>query len=144
MKEKHKQAFMDMAFRFAECSTATRLKVGALCIKDDRIISLGYNGMPASIQDENGNPSIWDNICEDENNTTLPEVLHAELNMIAKIAKYGENSNNSTVFVTHSPCLECSKLLYQSGIKKVYYRHSYRKEDGINFLKKCKIEVEQI
>ncbi len=134
MKEKFKHLYIDIAHRVAECSTAKRLKVGAICVKNDRIISIGYNGQPSG----------WDNNCEDDNNTTLPTVIHAETNMIAKLAKTEGCGENSEVFLTHSPCLNCSLLIYQSGIKKVYYATKYRSEDGINFLIKCGIEVEQI
>ena len=134
MKDKFKHMYMDIAFRISECSTANRLKVGAICVKNDRIISIGYNGTPKG----------WDNNCEDDSGTTLPEVIHAEMNMITKLAKSDGGGENSDVFITHSPCLNCSLLLYQSGIKKVYYREEYRKQDGIEFLKKCGIEVEQI
>ncbi len=134
MKEKFKQMYMDVALRIAESSTANRLKVGAICVKNDRIISIGYNGTPSG----------WDNTCEDENGNTKPEVIHAEMNMITKLARTEGGGENSEVFITHSPCLNCSLLLYQSGIKKVYYHTKYRSEDGITFLKKCGVEVEQI
>ncbi len=135
MKEKYKLAYMDIAKRFSECSTAKRLKVGAICVKDNKIISIGINGTP------NG----WPNeICEDENNVTYPYIIHAEGNMLAKLCRSTENSEGSDVYITHSPCLECSKLLYQSGIKKVYYSEEYRKREGIEFLKKVGIEVEKI
>ena len=134
MKEKFKQMYMDVAHRIAESSTANRLKVGAICVNSDRIISIGYNGTPSG----------WDNTCEDEFGNTKPEVIHAEMNMITKLAKSEGGGENSEVFITHSPCLNCSLLLYQSGIKKVYYHTKYRNEDGILFLKKCGVEVEQI
>ena len=142
MKEKHLRAFMKTAKTFAECSTAERAKVGAIIVKDDRIISMGYNGMPAG----------WDNNCEDvvqhsDDTTSLktkPEVLHAETNAIAKLARSTESGLNATMFVTHSPCLDCAKLIYQSGINAVYYRDAYRNEDGVQFLKASGITVEQI
>ena len=152
MKEKLKRAYMKTAETFAELSHARRLHVGAIIVKDDRIISIGYNGMPAG----------WDNNCEfeevysrqvapgDEYETvhtgilkTRPEVLHAETNAIAKLAKNGESSNGATMFITHAPCIDCAKLVYQSGINSVFYRNTYRTEDGVRFLEKCGIKVEQ-
>ena len=143
MKQKLLNAYMKTAETFAECSTARRLHVGAVIVKDDRIISIGYNGMPIG----------WDNNCEDELKwpngeikflTTKPEVLHAETNAIAKLAKSTESGLGATMFVTHSPCLDCAKLVYQSGINTIYYRNSYRNEDGIQFLEKAGVKIEQI
>jgi dCMP deaminase len=146
MKEKFVDAYMDVAERFAELSSARRLHVGAIVVKDDRIISIGYNGMPGG----------WDNDCEleiyedngdDEPVTILkskPEVLHAETNAIAKLAKSTESGANATMFITHSPCLDCAKLIFQSGISSVFYRDSYRSEDGIQFLTKSGVTVTQI
>jgi dCMP deaminase len=134
MKEKHIKAFMETAKVFAECSTANRLHVGCIAVKDNKIISIGYNGTP------NG----WDNVCEDENNKTLPEVLHAESNMLMKLARTSGGAEGSSVFITHSPCLECAKLIYQSGVKEVYYDIEYRNDEGIKFLKKCGVEVKKL
>ena len=142
MKEKFKHAFMETAQTFAELSHARRLKVGAIVVKDDRIISIGYNGMPAG----------WDNNCEEEtryedggvNLKTKPEVLHAETNAIAKLAKSNDSGNGATMFVTHSPCIECAKLIYQSGINHVVYMQKYRDDAGITFLEKSGVEVEQV
>jgi dCMP deaminase len=142
MKQKLLDAYMKTAETFAECSTAKRLHVGAVIVKDDRIISIGYNGMPTG----------WDNDCEDIkiNNDgqyelkTKPEVLHAETNCVAKLAKSTESGLGATMFVTHSPCLDCAKLVYQSGINTIYYRNSYRNEDGIQFLEKAGVKIEQI
>jgi dCMP deaminase len=134
MKEKHIKAFMETAKVFSECSTANRLHVGCIAVKDNKIISIGYNGTP------NG----WDNVCEDENNKTLPEVLHAESNMLMKLARTTGGAEGSSVFITHSPCLECAKLIYQSGVKEVYYDIEYRNDEGIKFLKKCGVEVKKI
>ena len=120
---------MQAAHVYAKCSTALRLNVGALIVKDDRIISIGYNGMPSG----------WDNVCEDENNKSRPEVLHAESNAIAKLAKSSESGDGSAIFITHSPCLDCAKMIYQSGIKQVYYSNEYRSTDGVDFLNKCNI-----
>jgi dCMP deaminase len=165
---------MKTAEVFAECSTATRLHVGAIVVKDDRIISIGYNGMPSG----------WTNECEDkeymsdaggwlspdeiyeqwpfeetvvvanDNESfeinrryrlkTRPEVLHAETNAIAKLAKSTESGMGATMFVTHAPCLDCAKLIYQSGISSVLYRNTYRDIAGVVFLKNSGIGVEQV
>jgi dCMP deaminase len=151
MKERFAQAYMDVAVRFSELSHARRLHVGAIIVKDDRIISIGYNGMPSG----------WDNNCEDElvehvstgygmpmrevnYLKTKPEVLHAETNAIAKLAKSNESGMGATMFITHAPCLDCAKLIYQSGIGSVLYRNSYRDISGVTFLEKSGIEVKQI
>ena len=143
MKQKFRDAFMKTAEVFAGLSSARRLHVGAIVVKDDRIISIGYNGMPSG----------WDNDCEymryDDNGDELglaskPEVLHAETNAIAKLAKSTESGNGATLFITHAPCLDCAKLVYQSGINSVFYRNSYRSDDGIEFLEKCNVKVEKI
>jgi len=142
MKEKFINAYMDVAERFAELSSARRLHVGAIVVKDDRIISIGYNGMPAG----------WDNDCEyviqhSDDTVTLkskPEVLHAETNAIAKLAKSTESGDGAVLFVTHSPCLDCAKLIFQSGIRSVFYRNSYRSTDGVTFLERSGITVTQL
>jgi dCMP deaminase len=142
MKQKLKEAYMKTAEIFAELSHARRLHVGAIVVKDDRIISIGYNGMPAG----------WDNNCENfvhgEDDSiylkSKPEVLHAETNAIAKLAKSTESGANATMFITHSPCLDCAKLIFQSGISSVFYRDSYRSEDGIQFLTKSGVTVEKL
>ena len=141
MKQKWVDAFMDTAERFAQLSSAKRLKVGAVVVKDNRIISIGYNGMPAG----------WTNDCENvvqlSDDTvvlkTKDEVIHAEANAILKLARDGESGNGSTLFCTHAPCIHCSKLVHGAGINTVYYRDAYRDEDGINFLLKCKINVQK-
>ena len=161
---------MRTAETFAELSHAKRLHVGAIVVKDDRIISIGYNGMPAG----------WDNDCEnvewcsaggwlsaeeieegwpyegtyldaDGNEMqgryrlkTKPEVLHAETNAIAKLAKSTESGDGAVLFVTHMPCLDCAKLIFQSGIRGVFYRDSYRNTDGVSFLERSGITVEQL
>jgi len=129
---------MKTAHTFAELSSATRLQVGAIVVKNDRIISIGYNGMPAG----------WSNVCEDvlEDDTlkTKFEVLHAETNAIAKLARSNESGLDADIFVTHSPCLECAKLIYQTGIKKVYYGKEYRDENGIKFLTLSGVVVEKL
>jgi dCMP deaminase len=161
MKQRLKQAYMKTAEIFAELSHARRLHVGAIVVKDDRIISIGYNGMPAG----------WDNDCEntvfvvheevmgtdmvslgytqtDNGNwvklKSKPEVLHAETNAIAKLAKSTESGDGAVLFVTHSPCLDCAKLIFQSGICSVFYRDSYRNTDGVSFLKRSGVTVEQL
>jgi dCMP deaminase len=138
MKTKYKLAHMRAAHLYAGLSTARRLKVGALVVKDDRIISIGYNGMPTG----------WDNNCEYELEDgaikTKPEVLHAETNALAKLARSTESGLDADLFVTHSPCLDCAKLIYQSGIKRVYYALAYRDDSGISFLKNSGVEVEQL
>jgi dCMP deaminase len=131
MKTKFIDAYMDVAKRFAQLSSATRLQVGAIVVKDDRIVSIGYNGMPTG----------WDNCCEDENNKSKPEVLHAETNAIAKLARSGESGLGATLFVTHAPCIDCAKLIYQSGITTVYYAEEYRSTQGLLFLNKSDIKV---
>ena len=133
---------MQTAKTFAELSHARRLHVGAIVVKDDRIISIGYNGMPAG----------WDNDCENIVGfahgepvlKTKPEVLHAETNAISKLARSSESGEGATMFITHSPCLECAKLIYQSGIAKVYFGQQYRDNQGIKFLENCNIEIQQL
>jgi dCMP deaminase len=142
VKAKLKSAYMKTAETFAELSHARRLHVGAIVVKDDRIISIGYNGMPAG----------WDNDCEDviqhtDDTTSLktkPEVLHAETNAIAKLARSNESGLGADIFITHAPCLDCAKLIYQSGINRVYYGENYRSDEGVKFLTKSGITVEQI
>lgn len=133
---------MTIAGTVARMSSAQRLQVGAIVVKDDRVISMGYNGMPSG----------WDNTCEDviqhsDDTTTLktkPEVLHAETNAIAKLARSSESGLDSDLFVTHSPCLDCAKIIYQSGIRRVYYSCSYRDSSGLDFLQKSGVEVVQL
>jgi dCMP deaminase len=139
MKEKFIKLYMDWAKRVSQLSYARRLQVGAVIVKDDCVISYGYNGMPSG----------WDNNCEDETLyedgsnilKTKPEVLHAESNAIAKLAKSNNSGLGSTIFITHGPCLECAKLIYQSGISTVYYDGDYRSDDGIKFLLRSGVEV---
>lgn len=139
MKEKFITTYMEIAHSIAKLSTARRLQVGAIIVKDDRIISLGYNGTPHG----------WDNNCEDMDShtgvlTTKPEVLHAESNCIAKLAGSTESGKDATLFVTHQPCMECAKLIYQTGISDVYYKTGYRIVDGAEFLKKAGVNVVKI
>ena len=123
-----------MAAIWAKNSYCRRRQVGALLVKDKMIISDGYNGTPAG----------FENVCEDENGVTKPYVLHAEANAISKIAKSGNNSDGATLYVTASPCIECSKLIIQVGIRRVVYRDEYRLTDGVDLLRKAGIEVEKI
>lgn len=123
--------YLRMARIWAENSYCQRRQVGALVVKDKMIISDGYNGTPSG----------FDNVCEDENGVTHPYVLHAEANAITKLARSSNNSEGSTLYVTASPCIECSKLIIQAGIRRVVYAEKYRLEDGINLLKKANIEV---
>ena len=156
MKQKWIDAFMDTAARFADLSSAVRLRVGSVIVKDNRIISIGYNGMPSG----------WSNDCEtkiycddgdwreqtdklhDEWITyklvTKDEVIHAEANAILKLARDGESGNGASLFCTHAPCIHCAKLIHGAGIKTVYYRESYRDTLGLDFLDNCKIEVKQV
>jgi dCMP deaminase len=168
MKFKFIQLYMDWAIRCSKLSHAMRLQVGAVIVKDDSVISYGYNGMPAG----------WDNNCEDKvfdpgaggwldpeeieakypyegwhdgagrnvryGLKTKPEVLHAESNAIAKLAKSHNSGVGATMFITHAPCLDCAKLIYQSGIGSVLYRNSYRDTGGIEFLEKSGVKVEQV
>jgi dCMP deaminase len=156
MKQKWVEAFIDTAERFARLSSAVRLHVGAVVVKDNRIISIGYNGMPSG----------WTNECEtkiycddgdwkeqtdklhDEWITyklvTKEEVIHAEANAISKLARSNDSGLGATMFITHAPCVHCAKLIYGAGIEHVYFRHEYRDEKGIDFLENCKIRVEQV
>jgi dCMP deaminase len=146
MKPKFQKLYNNIAHEVAKMSYARRLQVGAVIVKDDRVISMGYNGMPAG----------WENNCESEGIdfdpitktrigngvlTTRPEVLHAESNAIAKLAKSNDSGDGADIFVTHAPCMECSKLIFQSGIRRVYYSQDYRDDSGIKFLKQSGIEV---
>ncbi len=128
------QRYLKMADIWSQNSYCKRRQVGALIVKNKMIISDGYNGTPSG----------FENVCEDEGDQTKPYVLHAEANAITKVAKSGNSSNGSTLYVTSSPCMECSKLIIQAGIKRVVFTESYRLEDGINLLKRADIEVEQV
>ena len=123
--------YLRMACIWSENSYCTRRQVGALIVKDKMNISDGYNGTPSG----------FENICEDENDVTFPYVLHAEANAITKIARSGNNSQDSTLYVTDSPCIECAKLIIQAGIKRVVYKRAYRLTDGVDLLLKAGIEV---
>ena len=165
MKPKFQKLYNNIAYEVAKMSHARRLQVGAVIVKDDRVISMGYNGMPAG----------WENNCEDivwdpgaggwlspeefddmypfeawhekaERNVryglkTRPEVLHAESNAIAKLAKSNDSGDGADIFVTHAPCMECSKLIFQSGISRVFYSEDYRDDSGIKFLRQSGVKV---
>lgn len=156
LKYKHVKAHMQAAEVYASLSSAKRLKVGAIVVKEDRIISIGYNGTPAG----------WSNDCEmkvyvgeelgggiegfdlrdfggNYKLVTKPEVIHAEANAIAKLASSHESGQGAYMFVTHAPCLQCAKLIYGAGIKAVYYRESYRDTAGLDFLNNCGIHTIQ-
>jgi len=126
--------YLRMALVWAENSYCKRRKVGALIVKDQMIISDGYNGTPSG----------FENVCEDENNVTKPYVLHAEANAITKVAASSNSSKEATIYVTSAPCIECSKLIIQSGIKRVVYSEKYRVEDGCVLLQRAGISVEFI
>ena len=124
--------YLRMARIWAENSYCRRRQVGALVVKDKMIISDGYNGTPSG----------FENICEDESGTTFPYVLHAEANAITKLARSSNNSDGATLYVTASPCIECSKLIIQAGIRRVVYAEKYRLTDGVDLLEKAGIKVE--
>jgi dCMP deaminase len=123
--------YLEMALIWARNSYCIRRQVGALIVKEKMIISDGYNGTPSG----------FENVCEDEDNLTKPYVLHAEANAITKVAKSHNSSENSTLYVTTSPCMECAKLIIQSGIKRVVYCNRYHKTDGLDLLKRAGIEL---
>ena len=132
--EKFDHRYLEMAEVWARNSYCKRRQVGALIVKDRMIISDGYNGTPSG----------FENICEDENGVTKPYVLHAAANAITKVAKSGNSSQGATLYVTASPCMECSKLIIQAGIKRVVYKDEYRLTDGVDLLRRAGIEVEKI
>lgn len=142
MKPRMIDYYMKVAELTAELSRAQRLKVGCVIVKDDNIISFGWNGTPPG----------WDNNCEDtvwhsngeHTLKTKPEVIHAEANALIKLAKGSSSSQNATMFLTHAPCIECAKLIASSGISNLYYRNLYRNQDGANFLHQSKITINQI
>jgi dCMP deaminase len=145
MKQKYIDLYMDWAKRCAQLSHARRLQVGSVIVKDDSVIGYGYNGMPSG----------WDNNCEDEIISevdekfvkvlkTKPEVLHAESNAISKLARSTNSGRDADIFITHAPCIDCAKLILQSGIRRVYYGSQYRDDYGVKFLRTSGIEVTQI
>ena len=132
--QKFDRRYLEMAGIWAQNSYCKRRQVGALIVKEKMIISDGYNGTPSG----------FENNCEDENGLTKPYVLHAEANAITTVAKSGNSSDGSTLYVTASPCVECAKLIIQAGIKRVVYRDPYRITDGVDLLRRAGIEVEQV
>lgn len=128
------QRYLKMADIWAQNSYCKRRQVGALIVKDKMIISDGYNGTPSG----------FENICEDEDNKTKAYVLHAEANAITKVAKSSNNCDGATLYVTSSPCIECSKLIIQAGIKRVVFTDGYRLDDGIKLLKRADIDIQQV
>lgn len=168
MKQKFIKAYMQTAKIFADLSTAVRLKVGAIVVKDNRIISIGYNGTPAG-WDNNCEDKIWDTdsggwlsleeIFEqypyEEYNAdakqvvryklkTKPEVIHAEMNAISKLARDGESGHGAYMFITHAPCLQCAKSIYGAGISEVFYDVEYRTTEGLDFLQKAGIKTTKV
>ncbi|NOQ25281.1 MAG: CMP deaminase [Bacteroidales bacterium] len=131
---KQDKLYLEMAHVWAKNSYCKRRQVGALIVKEKMIISDGYNGTPSG----------FENICEDENKLTKPYVLHAEANAITKVAKSNNSSDNATLYVTTSPCVECSKLIIQAGIKRVVFTEKYRVEDGLRLLERANIEINHV
>ena len=130
-QKKFDQRYLEMARIWAKNSYCTRRQVGALVVKNNMIISDGYNGTPSG----------FENICEDDNGVTKPYVLHAEANAITKLARSSNNSDGATIYITASPCIECAKLIIQAGIRRVVYGEKYRLMDGIELLERAGIEV---
>lgn len=152
MKKKLIDAHMQAAEVYAKLSSAKRLQVGCVIVKENTIIGIGYNGMPSGwdnncenliVQQEQISPGVF-SLDRKTELVTKPEVLHAETNAVAKVARSTNSTENADLFVTHAPCLECAKLIHQSGIRRVFYRDTYRNEDGINFLQKCNVEVSRV
>jgi dCMP deaminase len=153
MKPKFIEAHMAVAETYAKLSTAKRLQVGCVIVKNDTIIGIGYNGMPSgwsndceekiALSQKEISPGVVDMVNRYELKTR-PEVIHAEMNAIAKVARSTNSTEKADMFITHAPCLECAKLIFQSGISRVFYRNTYRNEDGIQFLDKCYIDVKRV
>lgn len=147
MRDRMKEFYMSLATECSKMSRAKRLQVGAIIVKNNNVISFSWNGTPAG----------WDNNCEDEiiqtyagfegaisniKLKTKPETIHAEANSIMKLARSNESGKGATMFLTHAPCIDCAKLIYGSGIIKVFYKNEYRDQSGVEFLKKCNVIVE--
>lgn len=135
MKRKYDLAFMDMAERFGQTSEATRLKVGAMLVRDGKILSQGVNGQP---------PGWHTELCEGVDGSTLPTVRHAEVACLEKLWNSPDTAKDSVLYCSHSPCLPCSIKLFTAGVSKVYYRHAYRCSDGIDFLRSKGVDVEKL
>ncbi|MDJ0645320.1 MAG: dCMP deaminase family protein [Flavobacteriaceae bacterium] len=133
-QRKYDVAYLKMAKEWAKLSYCKRKQVGALIVKDKMIISDGYNGTPTG----------FENICEDENNYTKWYVLHAEANAILKVASSTQSCKGATLYITMSPCKECSKLIHQSGIKRLVYADAYKDDSGLKFLQKAGVELVHI
>lgn len=131
MKRKHITAHMQAAYVYSQLSYCNRKQVGCVIVKDDRIISIGYNGTPSG----------WDNDCENDEGLTKPEVIHAEANALAKLAKSNESGEGASVFVTCAPCIHCAKMLVQTSVKEVYYGEEYRNTEGLDFLERGGIKT---
>lgn len=134
MKYKFINAHIDTAEVYSKLSSCKRLQVGCVIVKDDTIIGIGYNGTPSGDN----------NCCESDEGYTKPEVIHAEINALMKVARSTNSTENSDIFITHSPCIECAKAIKQAGVKSVYYKNTYRSDDGINFLKNRGVAVIKI
>lgn len=152
MKDRLIQAHLKVAEIYSQLSHARRLKVGAIIVKENRVVSIGYNGTPPG----------WDNNCEDTLYTspwgdelaggedisytlkTKPEVIHAEANAIAKLARSMESGDNADMFITHAPCMDCAKSIFTAGIKNVFYRYQYKDTKGVDFLEKCGVKTLQV
>lgn len=167
MKQKFRNLYKTIAQEVAKMSHARRLQVGAVIVKDDRVISMGYNGMPAGWENNCENKDFMDRDAggwlnpdeieerwpfietSDEDGAyigrfalkTKPEVLHAESNAVSKLAKSNDSGDGADIFITHAPCMECAKLIYQAGIRRVYFGENYRDDSGIKFLKQSGVEV---
>jgi len=133
-KNRFDRMYLDVANRIGLLSYSKRSQVGAVLVKEDNIIAFGYNGTPRG----------FENSCEDEDNVTKREVLHAESNAIAKVARTTSSSEGSTLYTTLSPCYDCAKMIHQAGVVRVVYEHTYRDEDGMDFLRRCGVSCEQI
>ena len=146
MKPKFIKYYMDIAKRTAELSSAKRLQVGAIIVKNDRIVSIGYNGTPSGWTNECEYQEVYDYKLSDEiyQLKTKPEVIHAEANAIAKLARSTESGEGAVMFLTHAPCMDCAKQIYTAGIRKVIFDSHYRSTDGVVFLNNCNLEVNQL
>jgi dCMP deaminase len=142
VKQKFIDAHMKVAETYAQLSSAKRLQVGAVIVKNDTIIGIGYNGMPSGWTNE-CEERIWDKT-GDYTLKTKDEVIHAESNALCKVTKSTNSSDDADMFVTHAPCIHCAKLIHQSGIRKVFYRDEYRDDGGLKFLEKCGVKIEKV
>lgn len=132
--DRYHQLYMDIALRVAKMSHCVRLQVGAVAVRDDRILSMGWNGTPAG----------FDNVCEDANNVTLDIVLHAESNLLMKIAKSHDSSKDVTIYLTHAPCIHCAKMIHQAEVAEIIFQTEYRGKEGIAFLQQNNIKITKL